>query len=155
MFYAQQFSTIPFHDEVSGNHKLYQPYFSLFIQPFHFLILLFSLSTGEDEALEFARICFPAAAQALRWIMGICIGWGGESKRCEGEQKTRREREMLLLLLQMRAVGRRGRRGRREKGAKLVRSENKHPILHPEDRRCRLLTLREVGSGRADYYLLK
>ncbi|KAI9520945.1 hypothetical protein NQZ68_010646 [Dissostichus eleginoides] len=33
---------------------------------------------GEDEALEFARICFPAAAQALRWIEGICMGWGGE-----------------------------------------------------------------------------
>ncbi|KAF3856179.1 hypothetical protein F7725_016902 [Dissostichus mawsoni] len=29
---------------------------------------------GEDEALEFARICFPAAAQALRWIEGICMG---------------------------------------------------------------------------------
>lgn len=57
----------------------------------------FPSAQGEDEALEFARICFPAAARALRWIEGICMGWGGESKRSEGEQE--RQREMLLLRL--------------------------------------------------------
>lgn len=70
------------------------------------------------------------------------MGWGGESKRCEGEQKSRREGESGqggLLLLQMRAVGT-GEEGEggEEKGA----SENNRPILCPEDRRCCLLTLR-------------
>lgn len=81
------------------------------------------------------------------------MGWGGESKRCEGEQKSRREGEsgqgreggggVLLLLLQMRAVGTGEEvEGGEEKGASENRSENNRPILCPEDRRCCLLTLR-------------
>lgn len=71
---------------------------------------------GEDEALEFAGICFPAAARALRWIEGICMGWGGESKRCKGEQETRRERDVTAATANEGCREGRRERGRREEG---------------------------------------
>lgn len=92
---------------------------------------------GEDEELEFARMCFSAAAWALRWIEGICMGWGGESKRCEGEQESMRERCYCWGRANEGCGG--GRRdGEGNRGAHSHWSDNS-PVLCPEDRRCRLL----------------
>lgn len=107
----------------------------------------FPSALGEDEALDFARICFSAAARALRWIEGICIGWGGESKRCEGEQESTRER--CYCWGTANEGCREGRRdGEEKKGAYSHWSENS-PILCPEDRRCCLpeVRVREEEGG--------
>lgn len=50
LFYTQQFSTIPFQDEASGNQQSHFP-------P-AFPCSFFPSAQEEDEALEFARICF-------------------------------------------------------------------------------------------------
>lgn len=55
-------------------------------------------------------ICFPAVAQALRWIRGICMRWR-DKKRGWGVE------DMLLLVLQMRTVGKGKGKDRRKKGA--------------------------------------
>ncbi|KAK1901665.1 Leucine-rich repeat and WD repeat-containing protein 1 [Dissostichus eleginoides] len=102
---------------------------------------------GEDEALEFARICFPAAAQALRWIEGICMGWGGESKRSEGEQEA--ERDVTAEAEQMRAEEREERKGG------IVTPTRKQQSC-PAPRAQTLLcthTQSEGGGGTIDFYL--
>lgn len=66
-----------------------------------------------------------------------------ENRRAGERESQGRGGGVLLLLLQMRAVGT-GEEGEggEEKGASENRSENNRPILCPEDRRCCLLTLR-------------
>lgn len=72
-----------------------------------FFFLSSPSAPGEDEALEFARICFPAAARALRWIEGICMGRGGELVRHVRENR----RNVTAEAQQMRAVEKRGEEG--------------------------------------------
>lgn len=44
------------------------------------------------------------------------MGWGGESKRCKGEQETRRERDVTAATANEGCSEGRRERGRREEG---------------------------------------
>lgn len=123
-------------------HFLFNP--STFSSSFFFL----PSALGEDEALAFARICFPAAARALRWIEGICMGWGGESKRCEGEQE--REGERCYCWGTANEGCREGRREREERKGGIVtqiRKQQSCPVPRGQ-------TLHWEWAGRREDWLL-